>query len=107
MAGLFPNVVSNPAHDRVDGDTGVEQMGEECLGERTVRAGLPIEGGGLRVAGESNERPARKIAVDTGQPPLDNERSRFRSRERSCEGVVTASVEDDDIDAVVALHLLE
>src|SRR5580698_10108117 len=44
MAGLLPNVVSNPAHDRVDGDAGIEQMREERLRERTVRTSWPVEG---------------------------------------------------------------
>src|SRR5882672_4406430 len=50
VAVLLPNVVPNPTHDRVDGDAGIEQMSEEGLRERAVRASRPVEGGALRVA---------------------------------------------------------
>src|SRR6202041_3521821 len=58
MAGLLPNVVSNPAHDRVDGNPGIEQMSEKRLRERAVRASRPVEGAALRIAGESDQRSA-------------------------------------------------
>src|ERR1700744_5897932 len=64
VASLLPNVVSNPAHDGVDGYAGVEQMGEEGLRERAVLAGRSIERRTLRIAGESDERPAGKVAID-------------------------------------------
>src|SRR3984957_20147162 len=77
VAGLLPNVVSNPAHDRVDGNPGIEQMREERLRERAVRARRPVEGGALRVAGERDQRSARKVAVYGSQSTLDDERSRL------------------------------
>src|ERR1700722_20387567 len=101
VAGLLPNVVSNPAHDRVDGDAGVEEMREERLGERAVFAGLPIKGGALRVTRESDERPARKVAVDTREAALDDERACLLLRERSREGGVPANIRDDEVGTVV------
>src|ERR1700734_2663465 len=64
---LLPNVVSNPAHYRVDGDARVEQVSEERLCERAVLTGWPIEGGALWIAGERDQCAAREIAVDAGQ----------------------------------------
>src|SRR5580692_7776107 len=107
MAGLLPNVVSNPAHDRVDGNPGIEQMSEKRLREGTVLTGWPVEGRTLWVAGECDERAARQIAVDARQSTLDYERSRLLPCKHRSERIVAASIEDDDVDAVVTFHLLE
>src|SRR5579872_683932 len=106
MSGLLPDLVSDPAHHRVDSDSGVEQMIEERRGERTVMTGRSVEGGALRIAGESDQGAAREIAVDRAQSSLDHKRSRLLPRQRLGEGIVAAGVEDDDVDLVLALHLL-
>src|SRR5580698_1610097 len=93
---LLPNVVSNPAHDRVDGNPGIEQMSEKRLREGTVLTGWPVEGRTLWVAGECDERAARQIAVDAGQSTLDYERSRLLPCKHRSERIVAASIEDDD-----------
>src|ERR1700722_6261797 len=77
VSGLLPNVVSNPAHDGVDGNPGIQQMREKRLREGTVRTSWPVEGRTLWVAGECDQRAARQIAVDRGQSTLDHERSRL------------------------------
>ena len=82
-------------------------MSEERLRERTVPTGLPIEGGAFRIAGEGDQRPAGEVAIDAAQSALDDERSRLVLGEHRGKGIVPAGVEDDDVDAIVALHLLE
>ncbi len=67
----------------------------------------PVERGALRIAGESDQRAAREIAVDPGQPPVAHDRPGLASRQRLGERIVAAGVEDDDVDPVLALHLLE
>ena len=91
VSGLLPNVVSNSAHDRVDGHPGVVQMSEKRRRKGTVLAGRAIEGGALRVAGECDQRAARQVAVDGGQSALDDERSRLLPGKHRREGIVAAS----------------
>src|SRR5208282_2444802 len=90
-----------------DRHAGVENVIKEGRGEWAVLARRPVERGALRIAGESDQRAARQIAVDPAQPPLAHDRPGLASRQRLGERIIAAGVEDDDIDPVLALHLLE
>ena len=59
------------------------------------------------IAGEGDQRPAREIAVDPAQPAFADDRPRLVLGERGSERIVAAGVEDDDVDPILAFHLLE